>query len=370
MVAAVVAVVLMSCALGLLDSGSAGDSASSKLLPAATRATPTAPDTTTASSTVATTTTPAPPSTVGLPATAPTTSVRTPPTVAARRPAAALRRAQPGAGAATPLRSPAAPHVMIVMMENKNFSEVIGQTDQPYTNSLASAYGLATDSYAFGHGSLPNYLEIVSGSSQGVTDDNPPSAHSFPGTPTLADQLAQAGVTAKAYAENLPSDPTNDAGEYAVRHFPWEYFPGTRIPVADASSLLPDLNAAGAPDFVWYTPNLIDDEHDGTPQQGDAFLSSFIPQVQSTAWYRAGGRIIIEWDESDTDNTALNGGSGGGRVPTIVVSEALRAHPQQDPAPVSTAGILHSIEKAFGLGYLADAGAAANGNIDTLLAGS
>jgi acid phosphatase len=257
---------------------------------------------------------------------------------------------------------------MVVMMENKNYAETIGQADQPFTNSLARDYGLATQSYAVGHPSLPNYLEIVSGSVQGVADDNPPSAHSFPGVPTLADQLAAAGDTAAAFAEDLPADPTNDSGEYAVRHMPWEYFPGTAIAVADAGSLVTDLNSAAAPDFVWYSPNLIDDEHDGTVQQGDAFLSQFVPQVQSTAWYRAGGQIVIEWDESDTDNTGINGTSGGGQVPTIVVSQALEAHPLQDPTPVSTAGILHSIERAYGLPYLGDAADPANGNIDTLIA--
>ena len=35
-------------------------------------------------------------------------------------------------------------HVMVVMMENKSFSQVIGQADQPFTNSLAVGYGLAT----------------------------------------------------------------------------------------------------------------------------------------------------------------------------------------------------------------------------------
>jgi phosphatidylinositol-3-phosphatase len=256
---------------------------------------------------------------------------------------------------------------MVILMENKGLSQVIGQSDQPYTNSLATGYGSASQSYAFGHPSLPNYLDIVSGSSQGVTDDNPPSSHQFPGTPTLADQLAAAGYSSKAYAEDLPPDPTTSAGNYAVRHVPWEYFPGAKISVVDASSLLTDLNGPDAPDFVWYTPNLIDDEHNGTVEQGDAFLSRLIPSVQSTLWYRTGGEIIIEWDESDADNVGINGGDGG-HIPTIVVSAALKAHPRQDPTPVDTAGILHSIEDAYGLAHLGGAANPSNGNIDSLLA--
>ena len=53
-----------------------------------------------------------------------------------------------------------------------------------YVTSLAANDGSATQSYAFGHPSLPNYLDIVSGSNESVTDDNPPSAHSFPAVPT------------------------------------------------------------------------------------------------------------------------------------------------------------------------------------------
>jgi hypothetical protein len=261
---------------------------------------------------------------------------------------------------------PGAPHVMVLMMENKNFSDVIGQTNQPFTNSLATHGGLATRSYAFGHPSLPNYLDLVSGSNQGVTDDDDPSSHSFPSVPTLADQLAASGYSATAYAENLHAAPTTNSGLYAVRHFPWEYFPKTKMRIAHASSLVSDLNGASPPDFVWYTPNLINDEHNGSVQQGDAFLSSFVPKVQATAWYRAGGKIIVTWDESDSDNSGING-TDGGRVPTIVVSAALAASPRQDPTPVTTAGILRSIEDAYGLPYLGGAGNAANGSIDALL---
>ncbi len=250
------------------------------------------------------------------------------------------------------------PHIMVVMMENKNFSDVIGQSDQPYTNGLAQQNGLATKSYAVNHPSLPNYIDIVSGQDpSNSTDDGPPSSHTYNFT-TIAGQLHAAGISEKAYAENLPGDPTNDSGEYAVRHFPWEYFPGTAMPIANASSMMSDLNSASPPSFVWYTPNLINDEHDGSVQQGDAFLSSFIPSVQSTAWYSSGGVIIVTWDESNNDNT-----NGGGRVPTIVVSAALKAAPQQSAATVNTTGILNSIEDVYGVGHLASG----TGSIDALL---
>jgi len=260
-----------------------------------------------------------------------------------------------------------APHVMVIMMENKNFSEVIGQADQPYTNSLATNNGLATASYSMVTGSLPNYLALASGSTQNDTDNVTPAQKDFPSTQTLADQLASAGYSSKAYAENLPANPNANSGQYEVIHVPWLYFPNAPISVADASSLIPDLNSSSAPDFVWYTPNLINDEDTGTVQQGDAFLSTLIPQVQATPWYQAGGKIIIEWDESTNDTSGINGSTGGGRIPTIVVSAGLAAAPQHDATPVDTIGILHSIEDLYGVPNLSGAADPANGNIDSLL---
>ena len=146
-----------------------------------------------------------------------------------------------------------------------------------------------------------------------------------------------------------------DAGVYAVRHNPWEYFPNAKIGVVDASTLTDDLNAPNPPDFVWYTPNLTDDGHTGVPIDTEApqladtetFLARFIPAVQATSWYSSGGQIIIEWDEAlGSDTSGINGGKGG-HVATIVVSNMLKARPVRDSTPVDTAGILRSLEDEF-----------------------
>jgi hypothetical protein len=161
-----------------------------------------------------------------------------------------------------------------------------------------------------------------------------------------------------------------------VRHNPWAYFPSAPIKVKDSSALVPDLNGPSPPDFVWYTPNLIDDGHTGVPVDtktnelagGEAFLSSFIPAVQATAWYKSGGQIIIEWDEAlQTDTSGINGGAGGGHVATIVVSHDLATNPHQSSASVSTVGILRSIEHIYQVPYLGEASVAANGDIAPLL---
>jgi hypothetical protein len=258
-----------------------------------------------------------------------------------------------------------APHIMIVMMENKNYESVIGNPAAPFTNHLASNFGLATQSFALAGGDA-NYLAIVSGSTHGVGNVLP-SQRTFPDAPTVADELLAEGYAAKAYAENLPANPKASTGEYDVQHFPWAYFPNSHIPQADGSLLIKDLNSPTAPDFVWYTPNVVDDEHDGSLQQGDAWLSAFIPAVLATTWYADGGQIIIEWDESQNETSGVNGTFGGGHVATIVVSAALAAHPQQFSGQVDTVGILRSVEDQYELGYVGDSANPKHGDIDSLL---
>jgi hypothetical protein len=280
---------------------------------------------------------------------------------------------------------------MVIMMENESESDLIGNPDAPNVNALATEYGLATDSFSIAHPSLPNYLDLLSGSNYGVTDDGTPSSESIPASAqTLVNQLETARISWKAYMESMASagytggDSTCCGGQYYQHHNPFVYFPAVTSLADFASNVVPstnimtDLNSTSPPDFMWMTPDGTDDMHDGqtdaggdvNPSVGDAWIGNFVAQVQSTAWYAQGGKIVVEWDEGmDSDSSGIGsaGESGGGHIITIVVSAALKTHPRQDPTPVNTAGVLHSIEGAYGLPYLADASDAANGNIDALL---
>jgi hypothetical protein len=109
----------------------------------------------------------------------------------------------------------------------------------------------------------------------------------------------------------------------------------------------------------------------GTSSGGIATVRALPVQLHS---HRSGhqlvqgwGKIIVTWDESDTDNSGINGG-GGGHVPTIVVSSALKANPQQYGGGVDTTGLLHSIEDNYGLAHLG--GSSSDETIDALLSRS
>src|SRR5205823_12976801 len=83
-------------------------------------------------------------------------------------------------------------HVMVIVEENRNRGEVIGASSMPYFNSLASAYGNTTAWDGVSRPSLPNYLALISGSTQGVSNDE--CGHSFPGVPTIGSDLSLAGI--------------------------------------------------------------------------------------------------------------------------------------------------------------------------------
>ena len=64
-------------------------------------------------------------------------------------------------------------------MENHSYDQIIGSSDAPYINQLAGQHGIATNFFAESHPSLPNYIAMTSGSTQGIADDNPPSDHAL-----------------------------------------------------------------------------------------------------------------------------------------------------------------------------------------------
>src|SRR3984893_8645848 len=99
-----------------------------------------------------------------------------------------------------PLPKPA--HVVIVIEENHGYSQIIGSSQAPYINTLATQGASFTKSYALTHPSQPNYLALFSGSTQGITDDSCP--HTF-SAQSLESELITAGKNFSAHLEGLSS---------------------------------------------------------------------------------------------------------------------------------------------------------------------
>ena len=265
---------------------------------------------------------------------------------------------------------------MVMMMENETYSSVIGNRVLPYLNgALAAHYLVLQQAFAAGHPSLPNYLELLSGSTWGVTSDCSPGP-GCRGDTSLPNLLDQAGISWAGYMESMPvagytgGDAGGDDGYgnqlYVQHHNPFVFFPSLAgelsTHVKPLTSLGSDLNSSNPPAFVWVTPNMVDDMHDGPLSAGDTWLSQQIPAIQSSRWYQQNGVIILLWDEGQSSDSAGIAGGDGGHVAGVVISQALSGS-APDTAPVDDAGILHSIEKAYGLAYLKDSADPAHGSL-------
>ena len=173
------------------------------------------------------------------------------------------------------LTLPRPDHVVLVMMENHNYGEIIGVSSAPYINNTLAAQGaLMTNSFAIEHPSEPNYLDIFSGSNQGVTDDTFPPPGAPYTTPDLGGELIKAGFTFGGYSEDMPSVGYTGDGPYgyAGKHNPMVDF--ADVPAADNmpyAGFFP-TDFTKLPTFSFVVPNLIDDMHDGTVSQGDTWL--------------------------------------------------------------------------------------------------
>ena len=230
-------------------------------------------------------------------------------------------------------------HVVVVVFENKEESQVIGSASAPTFTALARTYVRFTNYRAVTHPSLPNYIALVSGGTQGIRDDCTTCVIS---ARNLADALESAGKSWKTYAEGLPRAGFTGAvaGRYAKKHVPFLYFrdvvasPARRQKIVPLTELQRDLVNGTLPDFALVVPDMCDSMHDCSVRTGDRWLARTIPpllRLPNTV-------VFVTFDE----------GFGANRVPALAAGTAVR------PATrVTTASghysLLRTIEDVWGL---------------------
>src|SRR5579863_80152 len=62
-------------------------------------------------------------------------------------------------------------HIYLIIMENQTNTDILGSANAPFINAYAKAANQATNYFAVGHPSAPNYLEIIGGSNFNLTSD-------------------------------------------------------------------------------------------------------------------------------------------------------------------------------------------------------
>ncbi len=160
-------------------------------------------------------------------------------------------------------------HVVICILENHGYPQVVGSSNAPYIDYLAAHGANLQEFYALTHPSQPNYIMMFSGSNQGVVDNNVP-----PGTPwtspNLGASLIQAGFSFKGYSEDLPTVGSTVAtsGAYARKHSPWTHWQGNGTNQIPSTCNVPfsdfPTNFNLLPDVSIIIPNLNNDMHNGT----------------------------------------------------------------------------------------------------------
>ena len=113
-------------------------------------------------------------------------------------------------------------HIVLIVLENEDYQKIVNNTEMPLLNALAKKYVLLSNYFAVRHPSLPNYIALVSGETQGITKD---CRDCFVDQPNLADLIEKSGRTWKAYQEDMPGACfLGDADPYVQKHNPFIYF--------------------------------------------------------------------------------------------------------------------------------------------------
>jgi phosphoesterase family protein len=299
-----------------------------------------------------------------------------------------LLPAQPYIGPSPIARPPAFDHIFVILEENEDFAQIVGNPDAPFINHELIAHNFLERHYfALDHGSLPDYLGLVSGSEQLQAIGDPPSdcqpnwaatpptcAISAPPPSNIADTIEGAGKTWRAYFQSMewPCRWQSQSHLYDVIHNPFVYFAsiegGTRTSsprcvthdvdmFQDAGhSLSSDLqNAPATPNFLFLVPNNVSSMHDGSIRAGDQFLQDIFTGTNrsgqngtnpvdifaSEAWTTGRSIAYVVWDE--------NSGTPGNQVPVIEVGRWVNGPGGWSERFSTHYAMLRSWEAAWGL---------------------
>ncbi len=240
-------------------------------------------------------------------------------------------KSDPGATAAA---VPQVEHVAVVVLENTDYSDVVGSPVMPYLNSLILSGALAAQYYANSHPSIPNYFIMTTG--QAITNDD--TFNSVVSTDNVVRELVAAGKSWKMYAESIPAQGYLGGSQfpYARDHNPFSFFSDVQQSPPQTANIVPftqlsaDLTSGSLPNYSFIVPNALNDAHscsDGQEdcpqsqrlQTADQWLHANIAPLLNNGVFQQSGLLIITFDESADDMT-----NGGGHIATVLVGTHVR----------------------------------------------
>ncbi|MEZ0075340.1 alkaline phosphatase family protein [Planotetraspora sp. GP83] len=219
-----------------------------------------------------------------------------------------------GTEASSAATVPSPSHVVVVVLENHAYSQVIGSSSAPYINSLATGGANLTQFYAETHPSQPNYYALFSGKTQGITGDACVTI-GFSSAANLGSELIAAGQTWGSYNEGLPSQGstvcTNSSGKYAQKHNPWFGFSNVPTSTAYTFTQFP-TNFTTLPKVSFVVPNLCNDMHDCSVSTGDTWVKNKLGAYAT--WAKSNNSLLIV--TFDEDNRL-----SGNRIAAVVYGQ-------------------------------------------------
>ncbi|MGI0032623.1 MAG: alkaline phosphatase family protein [Nitrososphaeraceae archaeon] len=220
-------------------------------------------------------------------------------------------------------------HVVIIVMENKGYKQVIGSADAPYQNQLAKNYASASKYYGVYPDSLPNYISIISGYPY-LTEDKEPNTMSPLKEHTIVNLLQSKNLSWKGYFEDMPRVcHLKDSGGsgYIAHHNPFVYFDlrndDSCKNTVGLDEFYKDLSNQTLPNYSFIVPNNIHNTHDSTVTEGDHWLSEFVPKIINSVTFNNTALFIVYDEGKKHDESGFGSGTyavNGGRLPLLLVS--------------------------------------------------
>jgi hypothetical protein len=249
---------------------------------------------------------------------------------------------------------PVPDHIVVVIMENKAYSQIFGGSLTPRINALGAdpKSAVFTESYGKTHPSQPNYLHIFSGTNQGISN-NGLITQKFT-TPNLAAELINAGFSFASYADGMPSTGFDgeSSGRYHRRHNPVTNWMGTGTNQVPATTNKPftsfptDFNNLPTVSFV--IPDLDHDMHDGA--LGTALANG-------DNWFYNNLNAYVQWAKTHNSlfimTTDEDDGSHSNRVLTIFNGQMVAGGVYSQP--ITHHNVLRTICEMYGLNFIGGA---------------
>jgi hypothetical protein len=275
-------------------------------------------------------------------------------------------------------------NVYLILMENTSLSTLspaLMNGTAPNLEMLATTYATGSNYHGVSHPSLPNYIALTSGSTQGIACDcqaapngstcNGATCNALLGAcscaqsaASIADQLEAANLTWMAFGEDMGTPcNTTDSGNYAQRHVPFLYYSGIQGNSARCDAHVVDFSmfsAASPSAFNFIAPNLIDDMHNPDPTNatnipdGDMWIGPHVQAITSSAAYAQGGLLVVVWDEDDNSGFP----TADAPIPIFVISPYAKHGGYVSATMANHYSLLATVEDGLGLTRLGMAAAA------------